>query len=108
MTTLRYSSPGLYLNDALPIGNGRLGAMIKGPPTKRLIQMNEDSVWYGGPQNRVNPDALGALPKIRELITQERIAEAEELTQAVLTGMPSALRHYEKREGDLIRIRSRH
>jgi alpha-L-fucosidase 2 len=101
MTLLRYSTPGASWEDAIPIGNGRLGAMIKGSTNIETIQMNEDSVWYGGPQNRHNPDARQALPKIRQLIAEGRVPEAEELTRAALTGMPNALRHYEVL-GDLV------
>lgn len=50
-------------NEALPIGNGRLGAMIFGQTDKERVQLNEDSFWYGGPRDRNNPDALKHLPE---------------------------------------------
>jgi hypothetical protein len=54
-------------DEALPLGNGRLGAMVFGNPHKEQIQLNEDSVWYGGPMDRNNLDAYDNLPAIREL-----------------------------------------
>lgn len=82
-------------NEALPIGNGRLGGMIYGKPYTELIQLNEDSVWYGGPMERNNPSARENLSKIRELIFAGRIAEAQELCTFALTGVPEEQRHYE-------------
>lgn len=61
-----FKEPAADWNEALPLGNGRLGAMVFGQLSKERIQLNEDSVWYGGPQNRDNPDALANLPAIRE------------------------------------------
>src|SRR5690554_3500470 len=65
--------------EALPIGNGRLGGMVFGGVRVEHIQLNEDSVWYGGPRDRNNPDALQYLPEIRRLILSGRPAEAERL-----------------------------
>jgi alpha-L-fucosidase 2 len=64
-----YSSPAAAFTEALPIGNGRLGAMIVGRPWHRedyhseRIPLNLDSLWYGGPADRVNPDGLRHLPE---------------------------------------------
>lgn len=55
--------------EALPIGNGRLGGMVFGGLDAEHIQLNEDSVWYGGPRDRNNPDALSHLQRVRELAT---------------------------------------
>ena len=63
--TLWYQSPAAVWNEALPLGNGTLGAMIYGGTTVDRYQLNEDTVWSGGPQNRVNPDAKRYLPEIR-------------------------------------------
>lgn len=82
-------------NEALPVGNGRLGGMIYGNPYTELIQLNEDSVWYGGPQDRNNPDALKYLPEIRKLIFEGRITEATDLCGYALSGLPEEMRHYE-------------
>jgi alpha-L-fucosidase 2 len=101
MSMLRYSKPGASWNEALPIGNGRLGAMIRGNTCKEILQLNEDSVWYGGPQNRINPDAQSNLPKIRALVAEGKHVEAEALIKAAFTGLPTSLRHYDCL-GDLI------
>lgn len=90
-----YTSPAGDWNHALPIGNGRLGAMIFGGVTGEHIQFNEDSLWYGGPQNRVNPDAMPNLEKIRELIFAGRIREAEQLAVRAFTGLPESMRMYQ-------------
>lgn len=69
---------------ALPIGNGRLGAMVHGGVTEERVQLNESSMWSGGPQDPDNPAALEALPKIRELLWQGRYKEADELAVRTL------------------------
>ncbi len=90
-----HTSPAGDWNHALPIGNGRLGAMIFGGVTGEQIQFNEDSLWYGGPQNRVNSDAMPNLEKIRELIFAGRIREAEQLAVRAFTGLPESMRMYQ-------------
>jgi alpha-L-fucosidase 2 len=77
-------------NAALPIGNGRLGAMVFGNVTEERIQLNEDTVWSGGVRDRINPDARAALPEIRRLIADGRMTEAEVLTQRCLGGVPDS------------------
>src|SRR4029434_53855 len=53
---------------ALPVGNGRLGAMVFGGVEYERLQLNEDTLWAGGPYNPVNPDARAALPDVRQLL----------------------------------------
>ncbi|WP_449603579.1 glycoside hydrolase family 95 protein [Paenibacillus sp. Marseille-Q9583] len=91
---LWYSQPAGEWNEALPIGNGRLGAMIFGGTAEEKLQLNEDSVWYGGPRDRNNEDALPHLPEIRKLIMEGRLREAEELAAMSMAGLPEAQRHY--------------
>ncbi|KAH8895873.1 hypothetical protein GQ53DRAFT_854072 [Thozetella sp. PMI_491] len=93
--TLFYDKPANLWDDAIPIGNGRLGAMVRGTTDVERFWINEDSVWYGGPRNRVNPAAKAALPKIRELIAQNQIREAEQLILKTMTALPRSCRHYE-------------
>ena len=88
-------SAGRDWNRALPIGNGRLGAMIFGEVWHERIQLNEDSLWSGAQRDRINPDALVSLPEIRRLIFAGRLAEAARLTQDALSGVPDSQRHYE-------------
>jgi alpha-L-fucosidase 2 len=79
---LWYNQPsgGMWEN-ALPIGNGRLGAMIYGNVETDIIQLNEHTVWSGSPNRNDNPDALAALPEIRKLIFDGKQKEAEELAK---------------------------
>ena len=92
---ISFSSPAKTWEEALPVGNGRLGGMVFGLPYTERIQLNEDSVWYGGPQDRNNPSALENLPKIRKLILEGKISEAQELCTFALSGIPEESRHYE-------------
>ncbi|HHX60269.1 MAG TPA: glycoside hydrolase family 95 protein [Epulopiscium sp.] len=100
MSRLWYSKPADCWEEALPIGNGRMGAMIFGTVETERIQLNEDSVWYGGHIDRNNPDALKNLPKIRALILNGQIPEAEELMIYALSGTPQSQRPYQSL-GDL-------
>lgn len=92
---LHYTRPSTNWSEALPIGNGRLGAMVHGRTTTELLQLNEDSVWYGGPQDRTPRDAFRNLPLLRQLIREGRHAEAEELVRAAFFATPASMRHYE-------------
>ncbi|OLN83291.1 Alpha-L-fucosidase 2 [Colletotrichum chlorophyti] len=92
---LHYQSPASEWSEALPIGNGRLGAMVYGRTTTELIQLNEDSVWYGGPQDRTPKDALRHLPELRQLIRNEKHSEAEALVREAFFASPASMRHYE-------------
>ncbi len=91
---LMYRSPAREWNEALPIGNGRLGAMIFGDPCAERLQLNEDSLWHGGPRDRHNPDALTHLPEIRKLLFEGKLKEAERLAALALTAIPETQRHY--------------
>lgn len=92
---LHYTQPSKKWTEALPVGNGRLGAMVHGRTTTELLQLNEDSVWYGGPQDRTPRDALRNLPLLRQLIRECRHAEAEELVRTAFFASPASMRHYE-------------
>lgn len=94
-TKLWYKKPAEDWNEALPIGNGRIGGMVFGGVRKEEVQLNEDSIWYGGPVDRNNPDALTYLPQIRHLLFEGRIKEAEELAALALSGTPENQRHYQ-------------
>lgn len=100
--TLWYNEPaGSDWNRAMPIGCGRLGAMVFGNVESERIQLNEDSLWSGGPRNRNNPDTLKSLPEIRRLIREGRLAAAHDLGNAALAGTPDIMRFYEPL-GDLL------
>lgn len=83
-TTLWYRQPAANWNEALPVGNGRLGAMIFGGVARERLQLNEDSLWSGAPQDADNPASLEALPRIRELLFAGQYAEAERLANRAL------------------------
>ena len=93
--TISFDAPSANWNEAFPIGNGTLGAMVYGTPFTELLQLNEDSVWHGGPLDRNNPSALENLPKIRQLILDGKISAAQELCALALSGTPDMQRHYE-------------
>ena len=82
---LWYNRPsGETWENALPIGNGRLGAMIFGNVDQEIIQLNEHTVWSGSPNRNDNPDALAALPEIRKLIFEGKQKEAEILASKTI------------------------
>jgi len=90
---LWYNKPAQAWTEALPLGNGRLGAMVFGNPATEQIQLNEATIWAGSPNNNANPDALTNIPKIRELVFAGKYLEAQTLaTQKVMSatnqGMP--------------------
>lgn len=92
---LWYDAPAKDWNSALPLGNGRMGAMAFGGTVLERISLNEDTVWYGGPRDRVNPDAGKYLPQVRRLLAEDRIQEAQMLAEEALTATPDGERHYE-------------
>src|SRR6187455_2720154 len=82
--TIWYRQPAMAWNEAAPIGNGRIGAMIFGGVSSERLQLNEDSLWSGGPGDDDNPEALQALPQIRELLFAGKYAEAQKLANRKL------------------------
>src|SRR5690606_32057819 len=99
---LWYEQPsGEVWTDALPIGNGRLGAMVYGNVEQELIRLNEHTVWSGGPNRNDNPDALNALPEIRKLIFEGKQKEAELLASKTVESKKSNGQKFEP-VGDLI------
>ena len=75
--------------DALPVGNGRLGGMVFGGVVKEHIQLNEDTVWNGKQRDRINPEALKALPEVRRLLFAGKVREAEALEEQKMMGIPN-------------------
>ncbi|WP_347158704.1 glycoside hydrolase family 95 protein [Pontibacter chitinilyticus] len=76
---LWYTEPAHRWVEALPVGNGRLGAMVYGDPAKEVIQLNENTVWAGQPNRNDNPQAKEALPEVRRLIFEGKYDEAQKL-----------------------------
>lgn len=89
-----FDSPTKNWEEGLPLGNGRLGAMIYGAPSEMILALNEDSLWYGGPRDRNNPDALKHLHTIQQHILEGRIQQAQDLALKALSGVPESQRHY--------------
>jgi alpha-L-fucosidase 2 len=85
---LRYTRPAGRWEEALPVGNGRLGAMIFGRVAQERLQLNEDTLWAGAPYTPDNPDALIAIPQIRKLIEAGNYAAATELASAKAMAKP--------------------
>jgi alpha-L-fucosidase 2 len=78
---LWYTAPAHTWVEALPVGNGRLGAMVFGGIAQERLQLNEDTLWSGGPRASDNPTARDALPTVREAIFAGRYEEADRLAK---------------------------
>ena len=83
---LWYNAPATVWEEALPIGNGRIGAMVYGNPLQEVYQLNEESIWSGYPQDWNNPKAANALPQVREAADRGDYAKASELWKANAQG----------------------
>ncbi len=95
MSRLWYRQPAKEWEEALPLGNGRLGAMVYGGVDRECVQVNEESMWYGGSVNRRNPDAREALPRVRQLLREEKPQEAEKLMDLTFAGCPDSMHPYQ-------------
>lgn len=83
------NSSGHAWENALPIGNGRLGAMVYGNVPRETIQLNEHTVWSGVPNRNDNPNVLAALPEVRKLIFEGKQKEAEQLDNKAMISKKS-------------------
>src|SRR5262245_14519646 len=97
---LWYETPAREWTEALPVGNGRLGAMVFGGVPRERLQLNEETLWTGGPYSQVNRDARAHLEDVRALIFAGRYAEAEVLAERTLMGRPLKQMSYQP-AGDL-------
>ena len=95
MNKLWYKLPTNDWNKALPLGNGFMGAMCFGGTVVDRFQLNNDSVWWGGFRDRINPDAKENIPVIRQLIRDGKIRAAEELANETVAAFPDYQSHYE-------------
>ncbi|MDP4270842.1 MAG: glycoside hydrolase family 95 protein [Bacteroidota bacterium] len=80
-----YDKPAKVWNEALPIGNGRLAAMVFGDPSNEKLQLNESTFWSGGPSRNDNPDGLSVLDSVRYYIFKEDYQRADMLANRGLT-----------------------
>lgn len=92
---LWYSQPADDWLEALPLGNGRMGAMVFGKTDTERIQLNEESLWSGSQINSNNPKALVTLPEIRRQILDNNITEASTLIRDYMVGIPPRVRSQE-------------
>jgi alpha-L-fucosidase 2 len=97
---LFYTHPAREWNQALPLGNGRLGAMVFGNVNAERIQLNENSLWMGGPRDTNNPDALKHLAEVRRLLFAGLPVEAYAVAEKYSMGRPFRLESYQSL-GDL-------
>ncbi len=90
--TLWYKKPATNWNEALPIGNGRLAAMVFGDPAIEHFQLNEETIWAGGPHNNINDEMKNVIPELIKLLFEKKYAEAQRLSlekmKSPQNGMP--------------------
>jgi len=79
--TLWYNHPSTIWEEALPVGNGHIGAMVYGNPAEEHLQLNHDEFWAGSPYNNANPKGKDALPVIQALIADGNYTAAEKMAQ---------------------------
>ena len=91
---LRFNQPATKWTEAIPLGNGRLGAMDFGGVEDQRYQINEDTLWGGAPHDYSNPAAYQHLDEVRGLIFQGKVAEAEKLAETMM-GDPNLLAPYQ-------------
>lgn len=98
---LWYKSPATDWEEALPVGNGRIGAMVFGNPVNERLQLNEESIWAGSKLNNNNPNALKALPVLQKALFESRYKEAFNIANENFLGTPPRIRSYQPL-GDLL------
>ena len=92
---LWYTHPAVKWDEALPVGNGRLGAMIFGNPAVERIQFNEDTLWTGKPHDYVRAGSDAALTEVRQLLAARKTKEAEDLARAKMLSDPIRQKAYQ-------------
>ncbi len=91
---LWYIEPAKEWVEALPVGNGRLGAMVYGKTAHEQIQLNEETVWSGGPGNNIDPELGKHIPEIRKLVFDGKYSEAQELATKYIPVQPAKNNNY--------------
>jgi len=98
---LWYRQPAKTWNEALPVGNGRLGGMVFGGTDTERIQLNEETIWAGEARDRNNPLGAGSLADVRRLLFAGKPVEAESLAQRTMIAVPKRMPPYQPL-GDLV------
>src|SRR5687767_2101048 len=93
--TIWLRSAAAQWDHAFPVGNGRIGAMVFGTVNRERIQLNEETLWMGGPRETDNPEARAALPEVRRLLFAGQPREAYALAERKLMGKPWRLESYQ-------------
>lgn len=88
---LWYNTPAKVWEEALPVGNSRLGAMVYGNPAEEEIQLNEETLWGGSPHRNDNPKAAGSLAEVQELIFRKSYGEADKRINETFFGGPHGM-----------------
>ena len=91
---LTYDKPATKWTEALPLGNGRIGTMVFGGTEEEHLQINESTLWGGGPHSYTNPSGYAHLDEIRKLIFAGKLDEAEKLSDSLM-GQPKLLMPYQ-------------
>lgn len=92
---LWYRQPARTWVDAMPLGNGRLGAMVFGGVTEERIQLNEDTLWSGEPHDYNHPGAFEHLAEVRKLVAEQKFDDANKLADDTMLGIPSGQASYQ-------------
>lgn len=95
MKELLFDKPATIWEEAIPLGNGFLGAMVHGRTQKELIEMNEDSLWSGGPIERYNPLSIKYIDKIRSLLSDGKVEEGQKWTERSFFPLSPHSKHYQ-------------
>lgn len=98
---LWYDKPAARWVEALAVGNGRISAMVFGGVGEERLQLNEGTLWAGGPYDPVNPEAREALPEVRQLVNEGKYREAAKLISAKVMARPLGQMPYQT-VGDLL------
>src|SRR5215470_1667190 len=93
--TLWHAQPAPQWDHATPVGNGRLGAMVFGNTSRERIQLNEETLWSGGPRDTVNVEAMSEMGNVRRLLFEGKPREAIELADETMMARPRRLLPYQ-------------
>ncbi len=93
--TLWYTRPAANWLEALPIGNGRIAAMVFGGVAEERLQLNEGTLWAGGPHDYTSPEGFAALPEIRKAVFEGRWVEAQKLVDTKFLSRPATQMPYQ-------------
>ena len=92
---LWYKQSAKVWEEALPLGNGRMGAMVFGGVADERIQLNENTLWDGHPMDANNPSSLAALPEVQRLLFEDKNNEAVKLASETMLGLPKHVKSYQ-------------